>query len=75
MTQCNILKVKLSNSKLSKSKSGKETGTEVTLNLSSNVISDSNDESNLPHKLLLLTNSKVLRLCKTFGNNSSANIK
>ena len=75
MTQCNILKVKLSNSQLNKSKSGKETGTEVTLNLSSNVISDSNDDSNLPHKLSLLTNSKVLILCKTFGNNSLANIK
>ena len=37
--------------------------------------SDSNDESDLPHKLSLLTNSKVLRLCKTFGNNSLANIK
>ena len=27
--------------------------TDVTLNLSSNAISDSNDETNFPHKLLL----------------------
>ena len=47
-------------------------GTKVTLNLSSN--SDSNGETNFPHRLLL-TNTQVLRLRKTFGNNSSANIK
>ena len=29
-------------------------GTEVTLNLSSNVIGDSNDEINFPYKLLLM---------------------
>ena len=28
-------------------------GTRVTFNLSSNIISDSNDENNFPHKLLL----------------------
>ena len=28
-------------------------GTEVTLNLSSNIIDDSNDETNFSHKLLL----------------------
>ena len=50
------------------------TGTKVTLNLSSNVVGDSNGETNFPHRLLL-TNTRVSRLRKTFANNSSANIK
>ena len=45
---------------------------EVTLNLSSN--SDSNGETNFPHRLLL-TYTRVSRLRKNFTNNSSANIK
>ena len=56
MTQNNTLNVKLSNSQLNKLKSGIKNGTEVTINLSSNVASISNDETNFPHKLLL-TNS------------------
>ena len=40
----------------------------------SNVVVDSNDESNVPHKSLL-TNTQVLRLSKVFANNSSANKK
>ena len=44
------------------------------MKLSSNVIGDSNDENNFPHKLSL-TNTQVSRLCKAFANNSSANIK
>ena len=48
-------------------------GTEVTLNLSSNVVGNSNDETNF-HKLLL-TNAQVLKLRKAFVNGSSANIK
>ena len=48
------------------------TGMEVTLNLSSN--SDSNGETNFPHRLLL-TYTRVSRLRKNFTNNSSANIK
>ena len=35
---------------------------------------NSNDETNFPHKLLF-TNTQVLRVCKAFANNSSANIK
>ena len=54
-----------------KSKSGN--GTEVTLNLSSNVIGGSNDETNIWHKLL--TDRQVSRAHKAFVNNSSANIK
>ena len=38
MTQYSTLNVKLSNSQLSKLKSGRKNYTEVTLNLSSNVI-------------------------------------
>ena len=53
MTQCNTLKVKLFHSQLNKLKSGIKNGTEVTLKLSSNVVGDSNDETNFPHKLLL----------------------
>ena len=40
---------------LNKLKLGTQNGTEVTLDLSSNVIHDSNDETNFPRKLLLLT--------------------
>ena len=38
-----------------------------------NVVGDSNDEKNFPHKLLL-TNTKVSKLGKPFANNSLANI-
>ena len=64
----------MSNSQLSKLKSGMTNGTEVTFKLSSNGVGDSNDENNFPHKLLL-TNTQVSRLLKTFANGSSANIK
>ena len=47
------------------------TGTEVTLNISSN--SDSNGETNFPYRLVL-TYTRVSRIRKTFANNSSANI-
>ena len=55
-------------------KSGIKNGTEVTLNLSSNVIGDFNDETNFPHKLLL-NDRQVSRFRKAFPNNSPANIK
>ena len=74
MTQYNTLNVKLSNYQLNKLKSGIKTATEATLNLSSNVTGDSNDQANLPHKLSL-TNTQVLSLHKAFVNNSSAHIK
>ena len=38
------------------------------------MVGDSNGETNFPHRLLL-TNTRVSRLRKTFANNSSANIK
>ena len=64
----------MSNSQLNKLKSGTENSTEITLKLSSNVVVDSNDENNFPHKLLL-TNIQVSKLCKDTANNSSAKIK
>ena len=53
MTQYNALNVKLSNSQLNKLKFGVDIGTEVTLNLSSNLTGNSNDETNFLNKLLL----------------------
>ena len=44
------------------------------LKISSNFVSDSNDEYNFPHNLLL-TNTQVSKLCKAFANGSSNNIK
>ena len=49
--------IKLSNSQLNKFKSGIKGDTEVTLKISSNVVGDSNDENNFPHKLLLTNNT------------------
>ena len=53
MTEYNSLNVKLSNSQLNKLKSAIKNETDIVLRLSSNMIGDSNDESNFPHKLLL----------------------
>ena len=64
----------MSNSQLNKLKSAIKDGTEVTLKLSSNVVSDSNHDSNFPHKLLL-TNTQISRLRKAFANGSSTNTK
>ena len=74
MTQYNTLNVKLSHLNLIKLKLGIKNGTEITLQLSSNVVGDSNDENNFPHKLLL-TDAQVARCCKTFANSSSAYAK
>ena len=43
------------------------------MKLSSNVVGDSNDENNFPHKLLL-TNTQSSKLRKDFENGSSGNI-
>ena len=64
----------MSNSQLNKLKFAIKHGTEITLNLSPNLIRRSNDETNFPHKLLL-TNTQVSKICKLFANGSSANIK
>ena len=49
-------------------------GTEVTLNLSLNVIGDSSDESNFQHKYLL-SERLVSRQREAFANNLSTNRK
>ena len=74
MTQYNTLNVRLPNSQLNKLKSRRKNYTKITFKLSSNVIGNSNDESNFAHNLLL-TNKQVSRFCKAFANNTSANIK
>ena len=53
MTQYNMLNMKLSNSQLHKLKSGIKNETEVTLNISSNLIGNFNDATSFLHKLLL----------------------
>ena len=63
----------MSNSQINKLKPGIKNGTEVTLKLSSNVVSDSNDENNFPHKLLI--NTQVSKFREAFVNSSSANLK
>ena len=74
MTQYNTLNVKLSNSQPIELKWGMENGAKGILNLSSNLICDSSDETNVPGKLLS-TDKQVWRPCKALVNNSSANIK
>ena len=43
-------------------------------NISSNLIGNSNDKTNFPHKLLL-TDTQVSKIRKAFANGSSANVK
>ena len=64
----------MSNSQLNKLKSEIKNGTQVTINLSSNAVGQSNDETNSPHKLLL-TNTQVSKICKAFTIGSSTNVK
>ena len=64
----------MSYSQLDKFKLEIKNGTEVILNLSSNLIGNSNDETSLLPKLLL-TDTQVSRICKAFANGLSANIK
>ena len=61
MTQYNSLNVKLSNSELNKLKSATKNETDAVLRLSSNMIGNSDDEADAPHKLLL-TNRQVANL-------------
>ena len=64
----------MSNSKLNKMKSRIKNETEVTLNFSSNVTDNSNNENIFPQKLLV-TNKQLSSLRKAFSNCSSVNIK
>ena len=74
MTHYNTFNVKLSNLQLNQLKSEIKNGTNVILKISWNVVSDSNDENDFLHKLLL-TNTQVSKLRKAFPNGPSANIK
>ena len=74
MTQYNSLNVKLSNSQLNKLKSSTKNETDVVLRISSNMVSNSNDNTNFPHELLL-TNRQVANIRNTFANHSSIDIK
>ena len=74
MTQYNKINIKLSSSQLNKLKLATKNETEVIIRISSNMIGDSNDETNIPHELLL-TDRQVSSICKALTNNSSANIK
>ena len=69
MTQYNSLDVKLSNSQRSKLKSTIKSETDVVLRLSSNMIGNSDDNTNFPHELLL-TNRQVTNLRKAFPNHT-----
>ena len=62
MTQYKSLNIKRSNSQLNKLKSAIKNDTAVVLRLLSNIIDNSDDETNFPHKLLL-TNRQVANLC------------
>ena len=72
MTQYISLNVKLSDSQLSKLKSAIKT--ETDLRLSSNMVGDSNENTNFPHELLL-TNRQVENIRKAFANHLSTDIK
>ena len=61
---------KIPKSQLNKLKSGTKNGAEATLNLSSNVVSGSNDETNFSPKLFL-TDTHITRIHKAFANDSS----
>ena len=74
MAQYNSLNVKLSNSQLSKLKSAVKNKTDVVLRLSSNMIGNSDDNTNFAHKLLL-ANRQVSSLPKAFAKNTSTDIK
>ena len=64
MTQYNSLNVK----------SAIKNETDVVLRLSSNMIGNSDDETNFPHKLLL-NNWQTINLRKACTNHTSTNIK
>ena len=73
MTHYNSLNVKLANSQINKLKSSIKNETDVVLRLSSNVIGNSEDETNFRHKLLL-TNRQVTNFRKAFANHTSTDI-
>ena len=74
MTQYNSLNVKLSNSQVNKLKSSIKNESDVVLRISSNMVSNSNDNTNFPHELLL-SNRQVANIRKAFAKNTSIDIK
>ena len=74
MTQYNSLNVKLSYSELNKLKSSIKNETDIVLRISSNMVSNSNDNTNFPHELLL-TNRQVANIRNAFAKNTSTDIK
>ena len=64
----------MSNSQLNKLKFVIKNGAEITLNISSNIVADSNNENKFSHKLLLIS-TQVSKLRKAFADGLSANIK
>ena len=74
MTQYNSLNVKLSNSQLNKLKSSIKNETDVVLRISSNMVGNSNDNTNFPNELLL-SNRQVANIRKAFAKNTSTDIK
>ena len=68
------MNVKLSNLQVNKLKSAIKNETDVILKISSNMIGNSDDKSNFPHKLLL-TNRQVSNLREVFANYLSPDIK
>ena len=66
MTQHNSLNVKLSNSQLNKLKSSITNEANAVLRISSNMVSNSNDNTNFPHELLI-TNRQVANIRKAFA--------
>ena len=74
MTQYNSWNVKLSKLQLNKLKSAIKNETDVILRLSSNIIGNSDDDTNFPLKLLL-TNKQIANLRKAFANHTSTDIK
>ena len=74
MTQYNSLNVKLSNSQLNKLKSSIKNETDVVLRISSNMVGNSNDNTNFPNELLL-TNRQIANIRKAFPKNTSTDIK
>ena len=68
------MNVKLSNSQLNKLKSAIKNETDVILKLSSDMIGNSDNGTNFPHKLLL-TNRQVANVYKAFANHTSTDTK
>ena len=67
MTKYNRVNVKLSKSQLNKLKSAIKNESDVVTRISPNMIGDSNDKTNFPHELLLLTTRQVSSMIQSGG--------